>query len=141
MTKRKKFEIVYWVTTLLFSTLMAWSAVQYLVEAPRMIETLTTHLGYPLYFTKLLGLAKLLGVAALLYPAYPRLKEWAYAGFAFDVIGAIVSHLSVGDSVLIAAVPFAFLVLLIVSYVSHRWLQHHPKPRHSPSNAPWGVPA
>jgi uncharacterized membrane protein YphA (DoxX/SURF4 family) len=50
-------------------------------------------LGYPEYLLTILGIAKLLGVAALLYPGMPRLKEWAYAGFAFDLGGATISQL------------------------------------------------
>jgi hypothetical protein len=42
-----------------------------------------THLGYPIYLLTILGIWKLLGVAGLLIPKFPLLKEWAYAGFFF----------------------------------------------------------
>ena len=42
-------------------------------------------------------MAKLLGVVLLLAPVPPRLKEWAYAGFAIDLASAFIAHLSVGD--------------------------------------------
>jgi hypothetical protein len=120
MTQRK-LQIVYWISTVVFVLPLIWSAIQYLVEAPRMMATMS-HLGYPVYFAKILGVAKCLGAAALLYPGLPRLKEWAYAGFTFDLIGAFVSHLSSGDSIVIALVPIAFLALLMVSYWSWRQL-------------------
>jgi hypothetical protein len=46
------------------------------------------HLGYPSYLLAILGTAKLLGAPALLQNRFPTLREWAYAGFAFDLIGA-----------------------------------------------------
>jgi uncharacterized membrane protein YphA (DoxX/SURF4 family) len=118
---QKKVSIVYWISTVLFALPLVWSAIMYLTEAPKMMATMS-HLGYPVYFTKILGVAKLLGAAALLYPAMPRLKEWAYAGFTFDLIGAFVSHLSSGDTITIALVPLAFLALLMTSYWSRRAL-------------------
>jgi hypothetical protein len=53
-------------------------------------------LGYPVYFIPFIGVAKLLGVVAILIPGYPRIKEWAYAGFFFDLIGATYSIISLG---------------------------------------------
>jgi hypothetical protein len=50
------------------------------------------HLGYPQYVRIVLGVAKALGVVALLWPGTALLKEWAYAGFGFVWIGAFVAH-------------------------------------------------
>jgi DoxX-like family len=55
------------------------------------------HLGYPFYLIAFLGVAKLLGVVTTLIPGFPRPKEWAYAGFVFDLAGAMYSGISVGD--------------------------------------------
>ena len=44
----------------------------------------------------ILGVWKLLGGVALVIPRFPRLKEWAYAGVAFNFTGAIASHLASG---------------------------------------------
>ena len=89
---RKTVLIIHWIATVAFVVPLAWSAIQYLTEAPKMVETMTVHLGYPMYFLKFLGVAKLLGVAALLVNRQVRLKEWAYAGFTFDLIGAFASR-------------------------------------------------
>jgi hypothetical protein len=43
------------------------------------------------------------------------LKEWAYAGYVFDLLGATASHLIVGDGPF-AAVPAAMLGLVLVSH-------------------------
>jgi uncharacterized membrane protein YphA (DoxX/SURF4 family) len=121
-TPHRATRIVHWVTTVAFVAPMVWSAIQYFTLAPKMVATMT-HLGYPLYFLKILGVAKVLGAAALLFPRAPRLKEWAYAGFTFDVIGAAISHLAVGDGAAVAAVPIGFLALLAASYVTWRKLE------------------
>lgn len=75
------------------------------------------HLGYPGYFARILGAWKLLGVIALLAPGLGRVKEWAYAGFVFNLTGATLSHLAVGDSILEAIPPLALLGLAAASYV------------------------
>ena len=64
----------------------------------------------------IIGAAKLLGVVALLVPGWPLLKEWAYAGFAFDLIGATASHIFVGDTLGETLPPVAMFVLGAVSY-------------------------
>lgn len=117
----KQLRLLYWIITPLFLLGQGWSAVQYLTEAPRMTDTITA-LGYPVYFMKILGVAKLLGIAAIATSLSPTLKEWAYAGFTFDVCGAFASHLSAGDSLLIAMVPAAFFVFQLASYLSWKQL-------------------
>jgi hypothetical protein len=121
----KHTRILYWVATLAFVFPQAWSAIQYLTEAPRMVATIS-ELGYPGYFMKGLAVAKILGLATILIGRFPVLKEWAYAGFTFEVLAAIVSHLASGDPVYIAAVPFAFLVVQLVSYFAWRRLESEP---------------
>jgi len=75
-----------------------------------------TGLGYPVYFMKILAVGKLLGVLAIASGLSPTLKEWAYAGFTFDVCGAFASHLSAGDAPVLALVPLAFLIVQLASY-------------------------
>lgn len=106
---------------MLFVVLQSWSIWQYFSEAPRMTDAITG-LGYPLYFMKILAVAKLLGVLAIVSGLSPTLKEWAYAGFTFDVCGAFASHLSAGDARWMAAVPAAFFVVQLASYLSWKQL-------------------
>jgi hypothetical protein len=120
--RTKHFHAIYWIATLLFIVPQGWAAVQYLIEAPRMTHTIT-QLGYPEYFMAILGVAKLLGIAAIMTGISPTLKEWAYAGFTFDVCGAFASHLGAGDSLAIALVPIAFLAVQLVSYVAWKKLR------------------
>jgi hypothetical protein len=117
----KRLRAVYWTITAVFLVLQGWAALQYLSEAPRMTDTITA-LGYPVYFMKILGVAKLLGIVAIATGVSPTLKEWAYAGFTFDVCGAFASHVSVGDSLWVALVPVAFLVMQLASYFAWKQL-------------------
>jgi hypothetical protein len=114
--RTKPLAVVYWIVTALFVLGQGYSVVQYLREAPRMVETITG-LGYPVYFMKILAVAKILGIAAILYGRPPVLKEWAYAGFTFDVLGAFSSHVASGDPLHVAAVPLVFLALQLTSYL------------------------
>ncbi len=74
-----------------------------------------TQLGYPVYFLKILGVWKILGVIAILIPKFGIVKEWAYAGFFFAMSGAVFSHIASGDSV---NEIFPSLLLLILTVVS-----------------------
>ena len=106
----------YWIITGLFCGMFAFGGTAHLLRADAMVQGMT-HLGFPLYVMTILGTAKLLGVAALLVPRMPLLKEWAYAGFTFDLLGATASHLFVGDPFSEAAPPLGILVLGVGSYL------------------------
>jgi hypothetical protein len=75
------------------------------------------HLQYPLYLGKLLGVLKILGVIAIVVPGFPRLKEWDYAGFTFDLIGATYGQIAVGDPAGKWAFMFVFFIVLAISYI------------------------
>ncbi len=87
--------IAYWTITGLFCLQMSFTAYAQL-SLPQVAEAFT-HLGFPAYFRMELSLAKLVGVILLLAPVPARLKEWAYAGFAINLVSAVIAHLSVGD--------------------------------------------
>lgn len=120
MTKRNK--IIYWVSTLWLVSGMLSSGVLQLFQA-KMDGALSppgvfgiTHLGYPVYFLTILGIWKILGVAAILMPKFPLLKEWAYAGFFFVVTGAAYSHVAVGDSMKELFPAVLLLVMTVLSW-------------------------
>ena len=69
-------------------------------------------LGYPMYIVPFLGVAKILGVVGILVPGFPRVREWAYAGLFFDLVGATYSALAQGGfqlPMLFMVVPFGLL--------------------------------
>ena len=107
------------VATGLFALLMAISGVLYLIGPPPIVAAIR-NLGYPDYLRLLLGIAKVLGAAALIAPGMPRLREWAYAGFTIDLVGAIASHTLSGEPTTQAAPAVFALGLLVVSYSLRR---------------------
>ena len=118
----KKTKIFYWIVTGLFATMMLGSAIPDILSVPMAVEGMT-QLGYPAYFIPFIGVAKTLGVIAILVPGFPRLKEWAYAGLSFDLIGATYSIISAGKPVGDWG-PMALPLLLAVgSYVFYHRLQ------------------
>ena len=115
-------KIVYWIVTLLASALMTMSAIPDLLVSAEAVEFFR-HLGYPTYLLPFLGVAKILGVAAILQPWYPTLKEWAYAGLTIDLVGAFYSHMSVSDPVSLWIFSVIGLALVLGSYILYRLLQ------------------
>lgn len=113
-------RIGVWVSTGLFAAMFGFSGVMFIAGPPEVVTQLH-HLGYPDYFRALLGVAKLLGVAALVFPLpSPTPREWAYAGLTFVCISAFASHLMSGDPAGKAAPPLFALALLLVSYFLRR---------------------
>src|SRR5215204_5326271 len=82
-----KISAGYWVATSLFSLQMGFTAVAQL-RLSQVAEAFT-HLGFPAYFRVELAWLKLLGILVLFLPVPERLKEWAYAGFAFTLGSAV----------------------------------------------------
>jgi hypothetical protein len=120
MTKRNK--IIYWISTLWLALGMLATGTLQLFKvkaegalAPPGVFGIT-HLGFPIYFLTILGVWKILGVAALLVPKNPLLKEWAYAGFFFVMSGALFSHIAVGDPMSEIIPSLLLLTLTVVSW-------------------------
>jgi uncharacterized membrane protein YphA (DoxX/SURF4 family) len=114
----KRINILFWVFTVLFCGVMMMSTIPNILSAPEWVEVFNM-LGYPLYMLPFIGVAKLLGIIALLVPGFPRIKEWAYAGMFFDLTGAVYSGLMTGGfdpQMLGMLVPY---VLGGLSYVYH----------------------
>jgi len=108
-------KTAYWITTAWVAIVMAISGSLAIIHQPAMMKGLA-HLGYPVYFSNLLGFAKVIGVIVLLVPRQVRLKEWAYASFGITIISASYSHLQSGDGA-IALEPLITLAALAASYL------------------------
>ncbi len=122
----KTIKVIYWTSTVLFALVFVTTGTLYLLHNPQMVTKLVL-LGYPPYMLAILGTAKIPGSIVLVVPKYPRLKEWAYAGFVFDFLGAIWSHIAVQGIGRAAAVVLAPLCLVAVSYVSFHSLPENQK--------------
>ena len=108
-------KIAYWGATVLVAIEALFGAFTYLTAAPEAVENFR-HVGYPQQLRVLLGIGKLAGALVLLLPRLPGLKEWAYAGFTFMWIAAVVAHYLAADGK--SLLPVALLGMLAVSYVT-----------------------
>jgi uncharacterized membrane protein YphA (DoxX/SURF4 family) len=106
--------IAYWITTILGPASFVIGGYLHLTRDPQVMATLA-HLGYPAYFATIMGVWKLLGAIAIVVPGFPRVKEWAYAGFFFDLTGAAATRAFVGDGAADILAPLVFLALVMAS--------------------------
>ena len=114
----KKTKIFFWIITGLFSAFMLQIAIPEILLSNDGVMYVTM-LGFPKYITPFLGVAKLLGIVAILIPGFPRIKEWAYAGLFFDLIGLTysgIAHDGLQPPMLFMILPISFLFL---SYYFH----------------------
>jgi uncharacterized membrane protein YphA (DoxX/SURF4 family) len=119
----KTLKIAYWTSTALFAGIFITTGTLYLLHHATFVKR-ATDLYYPVYLLDIIGTAKILGGIALITPGFKRLKEWAYAGFYFDFIGALWSHFYVqglGQYALIL-IPVS---ILTISYLSFHRLQRN----------------
>ena len=111
----RKWVVLFWVATLFIAVNQLWAGVSDVLHAEPLFGILL-HLGYPAYFSTLLGIWKLAAAVALLAPRYPLLKEWAYAGLFFDFTAAVVSHAAMGDSTISFVGPAVSIAALFGSW-------------------------
>lgn len=84
----KKTKILYRIFTGLFAAFMLMSAIPDIMVMQLAVDGFA-QIGLTAHLVPFLGVAKLLGVIAILVPGFPRLREWAYAGLMFDLVGAV----------------------------------------------------
>lgn len=108
-------KVLYWTFTILFAILMIFDGIGGVTKQPAGVEVIN-HLGYPVYSMVIFGVAKLLGALAILQNKYKAIKEWAFAGFAFNFISAFASRTAVGDPVTETIFPLIMLAVLFVPY-------------------------
>ena len=114
----------FWIVTGLFCLEMSFTAYYELVRLPEAAQAFA-RLGFSAeWFRVELSWAKVVGVVALLVPKVPaRLKEWAYAGFAFNLVSALIAHISMGDGPQAWSPSAITGVLWTLSYLFWRRLQ------------------
>lgn len=112
-------KIAYWISTVLMCGLFAYSAQMYFLNT-EMVEGFFTGMGFPTWIVIPLAIAKVLGVLAVLTNLVPVLREWAYAGFFFDVILATAAHHFAGHGIWGFSMAGIFLVLISRSLLQFR---------------------
>lgn len=111
----KKITLLYWIFTGLFAAFMLMSGFFDAISAPQALQVFKD-LQLPAYLSPFLGIAKLLGAIAILVPGFPRIKEWAYAGLFFDLLGATYCSIGSGHPASQAAFMILPLAFLFTSY-------------------------
>ena len=112
----KTITITYWIVTGLLSAFIVLGAVTDIINGPDVVAFFK-HLGYPAYFSQIIGTVKILGIIAISMPRYPKLKEWAYAGLTFDATGALFSHILNGDTIAVYLPALLGVLLVVSSYI------------------------
>jgi|SRR6476469_1518265 len=111
----KNRPVLFWTLTLLFAALMLVDGVAGLLRLPDG-EVAMRQLGYPVYLLSIVGLAKVLGALALAQPWLRTLKEWAFAGFTINFLGAAASWALAGQGAAFVLPPLVMLALLLGLY-------------------------
>ena len=120
---------VYWILTGLTAAFMLMASIPDVLQLPAAVD-IFKHLGFPPYLLPFIGVAKILGVVVILLPMFQNLKEWAYAGLVFDLIGAFYSHISVGDRPGDWIFAIVGLLSVLFSYVLYRWKTNYREVTH-----------
>ena len=114
----KTINILYWVFTILFAALMIFSAYGSILVNEDAKTLIHDQLGYPMYFIPFTGYAKLIGAIVILIPGLKTIKEWAYAGLFFDLVGAVYSGIALaGKMDPMMAFMLIWFVPGILSYI------------------------
>ncbi|KIA94474.1 hypothetical protein OA93_20315 [Flavobacterium sp. KMS] len=120
----KSTKIIFWITTIII--FLFEGVMPAFTSQTEVAKEGIRHLGYPEYFGNALVVFKIVGVLLLVIPTIPnRVKEWAYAGFAFDFIFASISHCAVDGIGFLTFFPLIFLAILVISYISYHKLLNY----------------
>ncbi|HEY4355543.1 MAG TPA: DoxX family protein [Acidobacteriaceae bacterium] len=114
---QSKYQLSYRIPQALLAMLWLSGALGSILRSNGSMEVFH-RLGYPDYFASMLGAAQLLAVGAILLPVPVVLREWAYAGLAFDSAAAITSLLATHSSLPQLIFPLTAFALVIVTYRS-----------------------
>lgn len=121
--KPKTLKTTYWVIISLFALMMLADGIAGISQQKDGQEAFR-QLGYPTYLMTIIGTAKILGAIALLQTKFSRLKEWAFAGFTFNFLGASASWAFVGSQVFNIVLPLIMLAILLLAYGLWKKVEH-----------------
>lgn len=112
--------IAYWITTILGPASFVIGGTLFLTQNEQPVAAME-HLGFSMNMLYVLGVWKILGAIVCVVPGIPLIKEWAYAGFFFELTSAAALHALAGDpffgGTFAVASPLIFLAFVIASYL------------------------
>lgn len=111
----KRITVAQWIITTIFALFMLMDGIGGLMHAQAGVDAFK-HLGYPEYVLTIVGIAKVLGVIAVIQPKYRTIKEWAYAGFTCNFIAASLSWYFTDGLGGEAFFPLIVLAVMLLSY-------------------------
>lgn len=113
MMKPRTKRIIYFISKGLFSAMMGATVYNYFFDQEWITEAYIG-LGYPTHLIYPMGIAKALGLIAIWVKKSDTLKEWAYAGFFYNMALAVMAHYHAGDGkMFLTMVP---LILVMTAY-------------------------
>lgn len=117
----KTYKNIYFISTVLLSLLLLFSAGMYFFNHEEVAKTFT-RLGYSPQIIYPYAVAKIFGVIALWYTGNYIIKNLAYIGFLVAFSLAIYAHISIKDGD--QATAIVAMVLLIASYLSDKKIRN-----------------
>ncbi|MET0946426.1 MAG: DoxX family protein [Flavobacterium sp.] len=115
-TKNTKIIYLYWTLLILLALFFTLSGYMEITKNPATYPK-TLRMGYPPFFILTLGIVKIAGAIVLLIPNLKRLKEWAIAGFTFDVIFAFISGRAIDSNADCIKAVIVFCVLMLTYFL------------------------
>jgi len=115
MSTSKTTNILYWIFTILFAAFFLADGIGGILTTEETAKPMAP-LGYPLYITTIVGVGKIIGVIAILQTKWITLKEWAYAGFTINFLGAAASWYFVGGPAFYIIFPLIMLAFMFFTY-------------------------
>lgn len=125
----KTIKITYWTATSIFAILTFMDGIGGVTRQQAGVDVMN-HLGFPVYFLSISGIAKLLAAAAIIQTKYQTLREWAYAGIAINFIGAFAARAYAGDGGFELIFP---LIMLAVMFVPYYFWKKYEEVKHLPA--------
>jgi hypothetical protein len=109
--------MAYLIVTILFAAIVAFSGVGKIRRDPRIVHVICEVVGVPLKYLSVLAAAELAGALGLVLGIWwPSLGVAAGIGLVLYFVGAVVSHLRVGDVKGVG--PAAFLLAVAVGVLA-----------------------
>jgi uncharacterized membrane protein YphA (DoxX/SURF4 family) len=113
---RKSRLIAYWVITALLAFVVISGGVAEWTDFTGTTVKGMLLLGFPVYFTRLLGFWKIAGGIVILIPRFPLVKEWAYTGIFLNMTGAFITHIACHSAPFHLVTTGIFSALTVVSW-------------------------
>ena len=120
---KKSTRIIYYVITGLLCLQMLLTGIGDFMLAEQIVENIS-RVGFPLSLVPFLGILKIIGAIVLVFINNLHLKIGTYAGMFFYALGAIYSHIAIGDPIFPDSVP-GILMLSLVTFSYFIWQKYN----------------